>query len=350
MSAQILFTIQRSPSVRADVLNLIFVNQRVDVQCCAKRLYSAKLHYTDIGYGYNTNSGQAHNNSTCCTTNLPHRNARAQHLHMSRCWDAANFCPLVVNLLYNKLQNCCELVRRCPCSGVWHLAGAVAKYIGSPTSTPQSFCYNLSNIERLSKFFHLRTRYRSRYCKFTADCFSERILKICQYVISDESSFDSDVLQQCWAIPEIFSTILIEQKYRDTRYYRDTYHLVRTKFKTSSIWKACTAVTTTADIVYTESAERQLPTEQTRTNCQTTESRTGNRTSSPPSSSSPSSDRLPTHLSATEVYDFVQTVAPEYLYPIIFTYYLRYFHDSTGLIPVQSKCPFECNEITKIAY
>ena len=29
--------------------------------------------------------------------------ARAQHLDMSRCWDVANFCPLVLNLLYNKL-------------------------------------------------------------------------------------------------------------------------------------------------------------------------------------------------------------------------------------------------------
>jgi len=52
----------------------------------------------------NTTNGRAHNNNstTCCTTNLPHRNARAQHLDMSR-WDVANFCPLVVNLLYNKL-------------------------------------------------------------------------------------------------------------------------------------------------------------------------------------------------------------------------------------------------------
>jgi len=65
-----------------------------------------KLHYSDTGYGHvvqhhqkNTN-GQAHNNST---TNLPHRNARAQHLDMSRCCDVANFCPLVVTLLYNKL-------------------------------------------------------------------------------------------------------------------------------------------------------------------------------------------------------------------------------------------------------
>ena len=44
-----------------------------------------------------TTNGRAHNNST---TNMPHRNARAQHLDMSRCWDVANFCPLVVNLLW----------------------------------------------------------------------------------------------------------------------------------------------------------------------------------------------------------------------------------------------------------
>ena len=50
-----------------------------------------------------TANGQAHDNST---TNLSHRNARVQHLDMSRCWDVANFCPLV----------------RCPCSGVWLLA------------------------------------------------------------------------------------------------------------------------------------------------------------------------------------------------------------------------------------
>jgi len=36
---------------------------------------------------YNAINGQAHNNSTtCCTTNLPHRNARAQNLDMSRYW------------------------------------------------------------------------------------------------------------------------------------------------------------------------------------------------------------------------------------------------------------------------
>jgi len=54
-----------------------------------------KLHYTDTGYGHCQR--RTHNNST---TNLPHRNARAQHLEMSRCWDVANFCLLVVNLLW----------------------------------------------------------------------------------------------------------------------------------------------------------------------------------------------------------------------------------------------------------
>jgi len=72
---------------------------------------------------YNTTNGHhqrtsSHNSTACCTTNLPHRNARARHLDMSRCWDVANFCPLV-----NRLRaccttsiTCCELVRsRCPC-------------------------------------------------------------------------------------------------------------------------------------------------------------------------------------------------------------------------------------------
>ena len=64
-----------------------------------------------------TTNGQAHNNST---TNLPHRSARAQHLDMSRCWDVANFCPLVVTaavkMLYNKfsrLRTCCTTSTTC---------------------------------------------------------------------------------------------------------------------------------------------------------------------------------------------------------------------------------------------
>ena len=72
---------------------------------------------------------------------------------------------------------------------------------------------------------------------------------------------------------------------------RPCLSLSSTKFKTQFYYgKCCTAVTTipTADnnIVYIESVERQLPTEQTVTvsNCETTESRTENRTSSPPSS------------------------------------------------------------------
>ena len=57
-----------------------------------------------------TTNGRAHNNST---TNLPRRNARAQHLDMSRRWDVANFCPLVVSV---------GGVRSlCPCSGVCHM-------------------------------------------------------------------------------------------------------------------------------------------------------------------------------------------------------------------------------------
>ena len=83
---------------------LISVNDGSNIRSAGKLGVRPKLHYTDTGYGhvvgYNTTNGRARNNST---TNLPHRNARAQHLDMSRCWDVANFCRLVVNLLYSKL-------------------------------------------------------------------------------------------------------------------------------------------------------------------------------------------------------------------------------------------------------
>jgi len=56
----------------------------------------AKLHYTDTGYDHRLRTPPTDKLTTNSTTNLPHRNARAQHLDMSRCWDVANFCPLVV--------------------------------------------------------------------------------------------------------------------------------------------------------------------------------------------------------------------------------------------------------------
>jgi len=91
--------------------------QTLPKQCVVKsmRSLSAKLHYTDTDYGHVVQHRQRISSqqysATCCTTNslptdknFPHRNTRAQHLDMSRCWDVANFCQLVmVNLLYNKL-------------------------------------------------------------------------------------------------------------------------------------------------------------------------------------------------------------------------------------------------------
>ena len=69
-----------------------------------------KLNYTDTGYRHVVQHHQRRSSQHYSATNLPHRNARAQHLNISRCWDVTIFCPLAVNLLYNKLQNCCELV------------------------------------------------------------------------------------------------------------------------------------------------------------------------------------------------------------------------------------------------
>jgi len=113
--------------------------------------FRAKFHYTDTGYEHwlrtPPTDGQAHNNST---TNLPHRNAKAQHIDVSRCWDVANFSPLLVFVggvcivykwtmvrvsesaepppSYSSLFQRVKAVSvggvrsRCPCSGVWLLS------------------------------------------------------------------------------------------------------------------------------------------------------------------------------------------------------------------------------------
>jgi len=68
--------------------------------------FRAKLHYTGTGYtniGYGHHQRQAHNNST---TNLPHRNARAQHVKMLGC---------------GKFLSVGGVRSRCPRSGVWLL-------------------------------------------------------------------------------------------------------------------------------------------------------------------------------------------------------------------------------------
>ena len=63
--------------------------RNVNVSCLVPNS-TTRTPATDILYS--NNNGQAHNNSTTsCTTNLPDRNARAQHLDMSVCWDVANF-------------------------------------------------------------------------------------------------------------------------------------------------------------------------------------------------------------------------------------------------------------------
>jgi len=68
----------------------------------------------------NTTNGRAHNNSTtCCTTNSPPTDKNLPHPNILTCRDVGLWHCDVSNLLYNKLQNCCELVRwwcctKCP--------------------------------------------------------------------------------------------------------------------------------------------------------------------------------------------------------------------------------------------
>jgi len=88
--------------------------QRTGPPTADRSLVRTKLHYTDTGYGHvvqHHQSKQAHNNSTtCCTTDSPQTDKNLPHLNILTCRDVglwhcnvANFCPLVVTLLYNKL-------------------------------------------------------------------------------------------------------------------------------------------------------------------------------------------------------------------------------------------------------
>jgi len=119
--------------------------------------------------------------TTCCTTNLPHHNARAQHLDMSRCWDVANFCPLVVNLLYTTSRRIVvsssvggvvqHVHSRCPCSGVWHLVLLykflchVCTYFWPATrSLKTNSCWNQQNMPDLKFLASLKSYCCCCYC------------------------------------------------------------------------------------------------------------------------------------------------------------------------------------------
>ena len=70
------------------------------------RIVSAKLHYTDTGYGHVVQHHQrtAHSNSTtCCTTNSPPTDKNLPHPNIWTCRDVGLCHCDVANLLYNKL-------------------------------------------------------------------------------------------------------------------------------------------------------------------------------------------------------------------------------------------------------
>jgi len=97
------------------------------------RVISAKLHYTDTGYGHvvqHTN-GRAHNNSTtCCTTNPPPTDKNLPHPNILTCRDVGLWhcmcCKFLVQQVVELLWclSVCGVVQhvrsRCPCNGVWH--------------------------------------------------------------------------------------------------------------------------------------------------------------------------------------------------------------------------------------
>ena len=106
------------------------------------------------GVLHNTTNGRAHNNSTtCCTTNAPHRNARAQHLDMSRCWDVANFCPLVLSTSGSKLLfvAVCGVVSTVLIVRQWLNSSVTVMTISSKMFSTMgiTFCTNYSQNDQL---------------------------------------------------------------------------------------------------------------------------------------------------------------------------------------------------------
>jgi len=89
-----------------------------------------KLHYMDTGYGHVVQHHQRTPPKDELTTILQQichiAIAGAQHLDMSRCWDVANFCPLVVNSLYKS----CRIVVSSSVGGV-RIAGVRVVEFGS---------------------------------------------------------------------------------------------------------------------------------------------------------------------------------------------------------------------------
>jgi len=123
---------------------------------------------------YNTTNGRAHNNSTtCCATNLPHRNARAQHLDMSRCWDVANFCPFGGEFV---VQQSVELLWARPLVVLCNMSVAGVRVVefgtndtfvvGSNETVLQIYWrpFQWKNFENRSTFHSLTTKIRDIYC------------------------------------------------------------------------------------------------------------------------------------------------------------------------------------------
>jgi len=88
------------------------VQRHTKLQLCTCTVLPA-FPYTDTTYQLRT-CVQHHQRTSsqqfcnyCCTTNLPHRNARAQHLDMSRCWELGMW-QIFVRWWW---ICCCELVR-----------------------------------------------------------------------------------------------------------------------------------------------------------------------------------------------------------------------------------------------
>jgi len=99
-------------------------HQTVHCRCLQKKhdRLSAKLHYTDTGYGHVVQHHQRTSSQQFCSllqqilTTNGQKFATSQHLDMSKCWALALRCGKFLSV-----GGVVQHVRsRCPCSGIWH--------------------------------------------------------------------------------------------------------------------------------------------------------------------------------------------------------------------------------------
>jgi len=91
---------------------IVYVSLLLRGPVSTQRKYQTPLHGHRLRTCLQHHQRTRYNNSaTCCTTNSPQTDKNLPHPNIWTCRDVGLWHCDVANLLYNKLYNCCELVR-----------------------------------------------------------------------------------------------------------------------------------------------------------------------------------------------------------------------------------------------